>query len=184
MNAEPDYEGGVYRMVTGVCSKDSTLIDYLFNFVKPNEEILQRFNFAADTKMRNILLSTFEIIEIDGIFDTKVIKVEDGKSREIGLRDSIPSLANEYGSRYLDVYYNSSNSDICNGCITNVSICIPSGSGFGTRYCDADSILRDKKVKGSLCSGNYECVTNLCDKKCIEQGLITNIGNWLKGLFG
>lgn len=184
MNAEPDYTGNMrYGMVTGICSKDSTLIDYTLDFVNVREEIAQRFGFAPGTKMKTVLLSTFDVVEIDGIFDVNVVKIEDGKSKEIGLSDSIPVLAQDYGSKYLDVEVNASNSDICKGCLADESICIAAGNSWNMKYCDVDSVLKDKKAKGISCSNNYECITDLCNGKCVEPTILTNISRWFKGIF-
>lgn len=185
INAEPDYTGDMrYGMVTGICSKDSTLIDYLSDFVNVKEEIAQQFGFAPGTKMKTMLLSTFDVVEIDGIFDTKIIKIEDGKSKKIGLGDSIPTLSQDYGSKYLDVEVNASNSDICKGCLADESICIAVGNSRNMKYCDVDSVLKDKKAKGISCSNNYECARDLCNGKCVEPTILTNIGRWFKGIFG
>lgn len=174
IDISPDYEGNMrYFLVTGNCAMGSTLIDYIFNNVKANDEIVERFNYPNDTRMQTMLLTTSDAVKIDGIFYDKITEVENGKERIIGIDEDIPALLQEYGSEYSDIGINASNSEICNkGCVVDENICIKFGTILNGKYCDEEKVLKEKKERGSACKNNYECRNNLCKKgKCKKKFL-------------
>lgn len=77
-----------------------------------------------------------------------------------------------------------SNTETSIGCNYN-NKCVPIGVRIENKYCDLDKEIKDQKDKDEACNNNYECSTNVCvNNKCISQGLIQKMLNWLKKLFG
>lgn len=195
MNFEPDYEGGIYRLVTGKCANESLAIDYTFNFVVAPDEVLQKFNFAPGTRVKTVLLSTFDVIEIDGIFDRTITQNIDEEEKEIKIdeaKDEIASPQQEQASlnhvenqNTPSVTIDTPNKEICSrGCLIEPSICVDANNSWQNKYCDLDKSLHDKKEKGVSCNNNNECLTNLCRKnKCSERTLFEKFLIWIKKVF-
>ena len=174
IDIRPDYEGSMrYILVTGNCAKGSTLIDFVFGNVKANDEITSRFNYSNETRMKTMLITTFDAVKIDGIFYDRITRIENGNEKFIRIDDDIPKLAAEYGYEYSDANFNSSNLEICSkGCVVDENICIPFGALWNGKYCDSEKILKEKKERGKACKNNYECSNNLCKKgKCKKRFL-------------
>jgi len=89
-----------------------------------------------------------------------------------------------------------STTESCNGCLRD-STCLP----FGTRlvednvpkFCDITKNFVAQEEKEGICQNNYECKTNQCnDGVCGSlqeelretRGLLQNILNWLRNIFG
>jgi hypothetical protein len=83
-----------------------------------------------------------------------------------------------------------------NGCLKD-STCLP----FGTRlveketpvFCNLEKYFKPQKQDGELCQNSYECLSNSCHNSvCISlekelretRGLLQNIFEWLRNLFG
>lgn len=53
------------------------------------------------------------------------------------------------------------------------------------KYCDKEGDLRVQKEDNSICSNNYECVTNICKKElCVNPNWFRNIMNWMRRVWG
>lgn len=174
IDVTPDYEGSMnYVLITGNCAVNSTLIDFIFDRVKVNDEIAGRFNYSNDTRMQTMLITTSEAVKIDGIFYDRITKIEDGNEKFIRINDAMPELAVQYGSEYSDAGFNASNSEICNkGCVVDDNMCIKFGMMRQGKYCDEEKVLKEKKWRGKACKNDYECANNLCKKgKCKKKFL-------------
>ncbi|MFH1248660.1 MAG: hypothetical protein V1660_00725 [archaeon] len=73
----------------------------------------------------------------------------------------------------------------CNsGCIYKEK-CIPFGMRAEGKYCSILGVLEKQKQKEEICENNYECKSNVClNGKCLSQGFVQKILEWLKQLFG
>lgn len=80
-------------------------------------------------------------------------------------------------------------SNICteDKCINSPKICqnnITEGSIDGTRYCSSRGELEIKKEDNSMCTNNFECLTNICKNElCKNPNFFKNILNWFKRVF-
>lgn len=144
INIDPDYENGVYRMTTGSCSRESTVIDYTINFVIPYPEVVARLNLDSKAKMKTLLLTTFDVIEIDAVFDRETARIDNCGEISVKPSDRIQGLE-DYSNKFLDVEYNASNSAICKGCLVEPDICVSVGGILDDKYCASPGNLKDKK---------------------------------------
>lgn len=73
----------------------------------------------------------------------------------------------------------------CNfGCFYNEK-CLPYGLRINKLYCSIEDNMKSQMAEDESCENNFECQTNVCvNGKCISAGLIQNIMNWFKKLFG
>jgi hypothetical protein len=164
LNIQPDYEGGVYRMITGTCTKDSGIIDYSFKFVNADPAIAEKFGFPKDAITKNLLFTTIDAIAIDGIFDKSLVVVSKEKEEVLELNASIPEF--NLGRN-------------CKGCLMG-SVCVGLGKSVGNNYCDFDKVIKQKKGWRKSCENSFECLSNSCRKKC---GFYSSFWEWLKSLF-
>ncbi|MFH1249154.1 MAG: hypothetical protein V1660_03310 [archaeon] len=185
LNVRPDYEGKMsYRMVNGACPKDSTLIDYTFNFLEVNDEISKMFGYPLKTRVKTISFDASEVLEIDAIFSANITDSRNAQEKEYEVNGPIPALLAYYGGRFLDILPNFSNSQICKGCFIEDRICLNQRSIYLGKYCNTDNLLVERKKDKSDCYFAYECSNNSCIKgKCSGKSLIQRIIEAIKRIF-
>jgi len=100
-----------------------------------------------------------------------------GTGVEIEVEDKPIKIPNEEDSDEVDYVCN-------NGCELEDK-CYPIGYRMDGSYCSDDFEFTNQTVESESCDNNFECKSNVCvSDECVSGGLIKNIINWFKRVFG
>lgn len=74
---------------------------------------------------------------------------------------------------------------VCKDSCPSEGKCYPFGYRKSGKFCsDAGNFIEQSKEE-TVCENNFECSSNVCiSGTCVSQGLLQNILNWFKNLFG
>jgi len=73
---------------------------------------------------------------------------------------------------------------ICQGCFSE-GTCYPIGYRLDESFCDSSKSFAPQLNEDFVCNNNFECSSNFCiSGKCVDQGLLNQIIEWFRNLFG
>ena len=73
----------------------------------------------------------------------------------------------------------------CDGCLINITTCVPLGIRKEGMYCSIDNEFVGQKIEDEYCDNNFECKSNICvNDECVGESLIKRIFAWFKRIFG
>ena len=74
---------------------------------------------------------------------------------------------------------------VCKDSCPSEGKCYPFGYRKSAKFCSDDGNFVEQSKEETVCENNFECSSNVCiSGTCVSQGLLKNILNWFKNLFG